>query len=90
MHPQVAHQGQIGEPAGGGGVIPEDWQAMSSQDLRKLLEEKQAALTNLRFQKALQQLENPHQLRSARRDIARLQTVLKEIQLGSRKEAGVE
>ncbi|MEE9162569.1 MAG: 50S ribosomal protein L29 [Candidatus Neomarinimicrobiota bacterium] len=71
-------------------MIPEDWQAMSSQDLRKLLEEKQAALTNLRFQKALQQLENPHQLRSARRDIARLQTVLKEIQLGSRKEAGVE
>ena len=71
-------------------MIPEDWQAMSSQDLKKLLEEKQAALTNLRFQKALQQLENPHQLRSARREIARLQTVLKEIQLGRRKEAGVE
>ena len=71
-------------------MIPEDWQAMSSQDLRKLLEEKQAALTSLRFQKSLQQLENPHQLRGARRDIARLQTVLKEIQLGSRKEAGVE
>ena len=39
------------------------------------------ALQNLRFQKALQQIENPLQLRGLRREIAQVKTVLREIEL---------
>ena len=39
------------------------------------------ALQNLRFQKALQQIENPLQLRRLRREIAQVKTVLREIEL---------
>ena len=39
------------------------------------------ALQNLRFQKALQQIENPLQLRELRREIAQVKTVLREIEL---------
>ncbi|MFQ6612055.1 MAG: 50S ribosomal protein L29 [Fidelibacterota bacterium] len=44
------------------------------------------ALQNLRFQKALQQLENPIQIRRIKKEIAQLKTVLKEHELGLRSE----
>ena len=61
---------------------------MKASELRELsLEElghKLADLTqelfNLRFQRATDQLENPMRLRNARRDIARIKTVLRERQ----------
>jgi large subunit ribosomal protein L29 len=42
-----------------------------SHDLRR-------ALFNLRLQKAIGQLEKPHKLREARRDLARVLTVLRQ------------
>ncbi len=52
------------------------------QQLFDLIEEHQ----NLRFQHATKQLDNPLQLRSVRKDIARIKTVLKEMDLKIRPE----
>ncbi len=52
------------------------------QQLLDLIEEHQ----NLRFQHATKQLDNPLRLRAVRRDIARLKTVLKEMDLEKRPE----
>jgi large subunit ribosomal protein L29 len=52
-----------------------------SQHLDDALEE----LQNLKFQHATHQLDNPLRIRMVRRDIARLKTVLHEIELGIRK-----
>ncbi len=57
---------------------------MSPDDLRKHLQEREAELTNLRFQKALQQLEKPHEIRWTRREIAQIKTLLREFELGRR------
>ncbi|MEU7992331.1 50S ribosomal protein L29 [Rothia amarae] len=51
-----------------------------SEELRKSKEE----LFNLRFQAATGQLENPGRIRSVKRDIARVYTVLRERELGIR------
>ena len=66
---------------------------LSSAELKELtrdeavvkLRDNREALMNLRFQHALQQLENPKQLRSIRREIAQLETVLREFETGLRK-----
>ncbi|UCD37782.1 MAG: 50S ribosomal protein L29 [Fidelibacterota bacterium] len=67
-------------------MIREEILAMSMDDLRKHLQEKEDELTNLRFQKALQQLESPHTIRTTRREIAQIKTLLKEYELGRREE----
>ncbi|WP_346844890.1 50S ribosomal protein L29 [uncultured Rothia sp.] len=51
-----------------------------AEELRKSKEE----LFNLRFQAATGQLENPGRIRSVKRDIARVYTVLRERELGIR------
>ncbi len=45
---------------------------------------KKDEMTNLRFQKALQQLENPVSIGQVRREIARIKTLLHEYELGRR------
>jgi len=67
-------------------MIRDELLAMSADDLWKYLQEKQAELTNLRFQKALQQLEHPHEIRQTRREIARIKTLVREYELGRRQE----
>jgi large subunit ribosomal protein L29 len=42
-------------------------------------------LSNLRFQHAMHQLDNPLRLRQVKKDIARYRTVLREFELGIRK-----
>ena len=49
---------------------------MDEAALNKELTELQTAYFKLRVQKATQQLQNSNQLRTARRDIARVRTVL--------------
>jgi large subunit ribosomal protein L29 len=49
---------------------------LSIQELRQRLADEQEALANLRFQLATSQLESPIKVRSVRRDIARIMTVL--------------
>ena len=55
-------------------------------ELETKLNDSMDALQNLRFQKALQQIENPLKIRVFRREIAQVKTVLKELELGIRKE----
>lgn len=59
---------------------------MSKMELETKLNDSMDALQNLRFQKALQQIENPLIIRVLRREIAQVKTVLRELELGIRKE----
>jgi large subunit ribosomal protein L29 len=54
-------------------------------ELKVRLRDAQEELANLRFQLALHQLDNPMKVRFLRKDIARLKTMLREYELGSRK-----
>lgn len=51
---------------------------MSSEALDKKLNELKEELFNLRFQHAVNQLENPHRISDVKRDIARVMTVINE------------
>ncbi len=55
-------------------------------ELETKLQDNLDALQNFRFQKALQQLSDPQQIRYLRREIAQIKTVLREYDLGIRKE----
>ena len=59
---------------------------MSKMELETKLNDNMDALQNLRFQKALQQIENPLQIRVLKREIAQVKTVLRELELEIRKE----
>ena len=52
--------------------------AMTVEQLNEKLTELKKELFNLRFQHAINQLENPHKLEEVKRDIARVMTVLNE------------
>ena len=51
---------------------------MSAEDLEKKLKELKNELFNLRFQHAINQLDNPHRIPAVKKDIARVMTVLRE------------
>ena len=51
---------------------------MTADQLQAKLKELKSELFNLRFQHALNQLENPHKITDVKRDIARVMTVLQE------------
>ncbi|MEA1881373.1 MAG: 50S ribosomal protein L29 [Candidatus Marinimicrobia bacterium] len=53
-------------------------------DIEIKLHDNQEALQNLRFQKALQQLEVPMRINHLKKEIAQLKTVKKEFDLGMR------
>lgn len=57
---------------------------LSPSELETKLRDNLAALENLRFQKALQQLENPLKIRLVKREIAQIRTVLHEYEMGVR------
>ena len=57
---------------------------LSKSELEVKLTENQEALINFRFQKVLQQLEKPEAIRSTRREIAQIKTVIRELDLGIR------
>ena len=59
---------------------------MSRLEIEQALEDTIAAYANLQFQKATHQLDNPIKLRYLRRDIARLKTVVRELDSGVRTE----
>ena len=61
---------------------------MTTSELDVKLHEDVEALQNLRFQKSLQQLENPLQLRHLKKEIAQIKTVMHEFELGAGKEKG--
>ena len=49
---------------------------LNDADLSKKLDELKAELFNLRFQHAINQLDNPHKIADVKKDIARVMTVL--------------
>ena len=57
---------------------------MTFSELEVKLKDNLDSLQNFRFQKALQQLEDPSQLRNVKKEIAQLKTVLREYDLGIR------
>jgi len=59
---------------------------LTLNELETKLRDNLTALENLRFQKALQQLENPLKIRLVKREIAQIRTVLHEYELGIRTE----
>ena len=57
---------------------------LSKDELNTKLSDNMEALVNLRFQKALQQLDHPQKIRLIRREIAQVKTAIREIELGKR------
>ena len=53
-------------------------------DIDDVLADNEEALQNLKFQKAMQQLEDPLQIKSLKKEIAQLKTLRKEFDLGLR------
>jgi len=64
-----------------------DLNKMSKKQLESKLKDNEEALLNFRFQKVLQQLENPFQIRNSKKEIARIKTILREYELDIRKAA---
>jgi large subunit ribosomal protein L29 len=58
---------------------------LPEEEIKQRLEDSLDELQNLKFQHATHQLDNPLRIRTVRRDIACLKTVLHEIELGIRK-----
>ena len=61
---------------------------LSNADLETRLRESKEELFNLRFQSATGQLESHGRLRTVKRDIARIYTVVRERELGIRQAPG--
>ena len=57
---------------------PDEIREMSVEDLKAKIEELTRERFNLRFRSATESIENPMRFRSLRRDIARMQTILRE------------
>ena len=61
---------------------------MNKLELETKLDENLEALQNLRFEQALQQLEDATMISTTRKEIAQIKTVLNEFKLGIRKQEG--
>ena len=61
---------------------------LTVSDVDEKLKDNEEALQNLRFQKALQQLENPVKINHLKKEIAQLKTIKREFDLGLRSEKG--
>ncbi len=55
---------------------------LSGQEIQDKIKDLKEELFNLRFQNAMNQLDNPKRIPAVKKDIARLKTVLKEQELG--------
>ena len=64
----------------------EEIKQMPLEQLKIRLQDAEEELSNLQFQLALRQLDNPLKIRFVRRDVARLKTVIQEYGLGLRQE----
>ena len=64
------------------GVTAAELRELNSEELVQRLRESKEELFNLRFQMATGQLENNRRLRTVRRDIARIYTIMRERELG--------
>ena len=63
----------------------EEIQDLPLEELKNRLEDLEIELSNLRFQQATHQINNPLLIRSTRRNIARIKTIMSEHEKGIRK-----
>ncbi len=56
---------------------------LTNEELKTKLKDLKAELFNLRFQLAINQLENPMRIKAVKKDIARVQTILRQNELNS-------
>jgi large subunit ribosomal protein L29 len=59
-------------------VKASEMQSMSVEELSKKLADLKEELFNLRFQHAINQLDNPHRIDDVKKDIARVMTVMRQ------------
>lgn len=57
---------------------------LSVEDLNAKLKDFKSELFNLRFQLAVNQLENPMRIKAVRKDIARIQTIIREKEINEK------
>jgi len=62
----------------------EELRQMSDEQIELTLKETVKNLFHLRFQSATDRLETPSEMQKAKRDVARIKTVMKERKLGTR------
>ena len=62
--------------------------AMSRSELEEQVRELRQELFNLRFRRTTQQLDNPVRIRTARKELARTITLIREIDLGLESSTG--
>jgi len=62
-----------------------EFEKLNKSQLESKLKDYKEALLNYRFQKVLQQLEDPFQIKSTRKKIAQIKTILRAGELGIRK-----
>ena len=60
---------------------------LSTEELEAKLKDLKAELFNLRFQLAINQLDNPMRVSAVKKDIARVKTVLRENEINNSKNA---
>lgn len=65
-------------------MLKKDLNKLNVEELNIKLSDNNEALLNLRFQRALQQLDYPQQIRKLKREIAQIKTVIREYDLGIR------
>ena len=61
-----------------------EFEKLNRDELKVKLSDNNEALLNLRIQKALQQLEHPQKIRSLKKEIAQIKTIIREFDLGIR------
>ena len=54
---------------------------MNIEELQRKVSDLKEELFNLRFQHEIGQLENPNRMKQTRRDIARVKTIIREVEL---------
>ena len=62
-----------------------EFEKLNKSQLESKLKDYKESLLNYRFQKVLQQLEDPFKIRFTRKKIAQIKTILREQELGIRK-----
>ena len=65
---------------------PEEYRGMSDEQLALTLKDVVKNLFHLRFQSATERLETPSEIRKARREVARIKTIIRERELAKTKQ----
>ena len=60
--------------------------ALSAEEVLRKVDDLKQELFNLRFQHETGQLENPQKMKQTQRDIARVKTIIKQLELGKKAE----